>query len=225
MPRPSVESARLRVPAHWIVWTTVLFAVTFALGFAAKAVPALRFGDVVVAVNAVSSPALDRVALLADLLDRPTVAAGILAAVFVVLLFVTGWRRALGVCVATGFGWLTTLLVKAVVAEPRPSTAELTHPLHISPATLSYPSGHVVFAVAVVTGLVLACRRTGPAVAVGVVGGAIALVVGWARLYAGVHYPTDIVGGILNGIAGVLLFAGLWNLPFGRRQPRSTAEQ
>jgi len=27
-----------------------------------------------------------------------------------------------------------------------------------------------------------------------------------------VHYLTDTVGGALNGIAGALLFAGLWNL-------------
>ena len=33
-----------------------------------------------------------------------------------------------------------------------------------------------------------------------------------SRLYVGVHYLTDTVGGVVNGIAGALLFADLWNL-------------
>ena len=37
-----------------------------------------------------------------------------------------------------------------------------------------------------------------------------------SRLYVGVHYLTDTVGGALNGIAGAVLFAGLWNLVAAR---------
>lgn len=194
-----------------------LFAATLALGFAAKAVPESRMAPLIAALNRLSSPALDHIALAADLIDRPLVVAAILLVVFAVLIFVTGWRRALGACTVTGLGWLTTIAVKATVAQPRPSVAELAHPVHVSPATLSYPSGHVVFAVALVTALILACRHVWSAVAIGVVGGIIVIVVSWSRLYLGVHYPTDIVGAVLNGIAGVFLFAGLWNLAFGRR--------
>lgn len=210
----------MRVPRHWIVATVVLFAVTLLLGFAAKLLPALRLGGVDRVLNGASSPALDRVALLADQLDRPAVVAGILAVTFVVLLLVAGWRRALGVCVAAGAGWLTTLVVKSVVAQPRPSTAGLPHPLHVSPATLSFPSGHVVFAAALTTALLLACRARWSAVTVGVVGGVLTLIVAWSRLYVGVHYVTDVVGGVLNGVAGAILFAGLWNLVFARRGRR-----
>lgn len=202
----------LSIPRHWIVWTVVLFAVTIGLGFAAKAVPALRIDGLDAAVNRVNSPLLDDAALLLDRLDHPVVVAGILAVVFVVLLFVVGWRRAFGVCVTTGGGWLTTLVVKTVVAQPRPSTDGLTHLLHISPATLSYPSGHVVFAAALVTALALVCRTGGARAIVIVIGGLFVLAVAWSRLYVGVHYGTDVVGGVLNGVAGALLVAGLWNL-------------
>ena len=211
-----MKPAQLRIPRHWIVWTVVLFVLTFALGFAAKWVVALRFTSLDAAVNKVNSSLLDKVALLLDQLDRPTIVAVILVITFVILLFVKGWRLALGAVVVTGLGWLTTLIVKAVVAQPRPTTAGLTHLLHVNPATLSYPSGHVVFAAALVTALAMVCRGALARTIVIVVGAVFVAVVMWSRLYVGVHYGTDVIGGVLNGVAGVLLFAGLWNLVAAR---------
>ncbi|WP_426625472.1 phosphatase PAP2 family protein [Leifsonia sp. McL0607] len=211
-----MKPAQLRIPRHWIVWTVILFALTFALGFAAKWIVALRFESLDASVNGVHSPLLDNVALLLDQLDRPTVVAVILVVEFVILLFVKGWRLALGTVVVTGLGWITTLVVKAVVAQPRPTTAGLTHLLHVNPATLSYPSGHVVFAAALVTALAMVCRGSLSRSIVIVVGAVFVAIVAWSRLYVGVHYGTDVVGGVLNGVAGVLLFAGLWNLVAAR---------
>ncbi|MFP3467400.1 phosphatase PAP2 family protein [Leifsonia sp. SIMBA_070] len=206
------RSWSLLTPVHWIVWTVALFVLTLGLGLAAKALPALQLNGLDASVNRVNSPLLDGAALLLDRLDHPVVVAVILAIVFVVLLLLVGWRRALGACVTTGAGWLTTLVVKTVVAQPRPTTAGLTHILHISPATLSYPSGHVVFAAALVTALAMVSRRASVRAVVLIVGGLFVLAVGWSRLYVGVHYGTDVVGGVLNGVAGALLVAGLWNL-------------
>jgi undecaprenyl-diphosphatase len=218
-----VKTALLRIPRHWIVWTVVLFALTFGLGFAAKSIPALRLAAVDAAVNSVNSSLLDRMALALDFLDRPTVVAAVLAVTFIVVLLIKGWRLALAVCVVTGLGWLTTLVVKAVVAEPRP-TAVLSHILKVSPATLSYPSGHVVFAAALVAALAMVCRRVASRTIILIVGGLFILLVAWSRLYIGVHFTSDVVGAILNGVAGAILFAGLWNLvarrvfPGGRKR-------
>jgi membrane-associated phospholipid phosphatase len=211
-----VKPAQLRIPRHWIVWTVVLFALTFALGFAAKWITALRVESLDASINRVNSPLLDKLALLLDKLDQVTVVGVILVIVFIILLFVKGWRLALGTVLVTGLGWITTLVVKTVVAEPRPSTAGLTHLLHVNPATLSYPSGHVVFATALVTALAMVCRGTLSRTIVLVVGAVFVLLVMWSRLYVGVHYGSDVVGGVLNGVAGVLLFAGLWNLVASR---------
>ncbi|WP_348789020.1 phosphatase PAP2 family protein [Leifsonia sp. NPDC080035] len=207
-----MTSALLRIPRHWVIWTIVLFVLTFALGFAAKAVVALRFASLDAAVNRTHSGALDAVAIVLDKLDHPVVVVVVLAIVFVVLVFLRGWRLAIAVCAVTGFGWITTLIVKYAVAQPRPTTTDLTHPLHISPATLSYPSGHVVFAAALVTALLMVCHGMLSRTIVGIVGALFVVAVCWSRLYVGVHYATDVVGGVLNGVAGALLFAGLWNL-------------
>ncbi|MBO1741710.1 phosphatase PAP2 family protein [Leifsonia sp. TF02-11] len=211
-----MKPAQLRIPRHWIVWTVVLFALTFALGFAAKWIPALRMESLGASINRVNSPFLDKIALLLDKIDQVTVVGVILVIVFIILLLVKGWRLALGTVVVTGLGWITTLVVKTVVAEPRPTTAGLTHLLHVNPATLSYPSGHVVFAAALVTALAMVCRGTLARTIVLVVGALFVLLVMWSRLYVGVHYGSDVVGGVLNGVAGVLLFAGLWNLVASR---------
>lgn len=206
-----MNTALLRMPRHWIVWSAVLFAATFLLGFLVKAVPALRLDTLAASVNAVNSPLLDRTALLLDQLDHVLVAGAILAVVFIVVLFLRGWRSALGVCLVAGLGWITTLVVKAVVAEPRP-TAVLAHQLAVDPSTLSYPSGHVVFAVSLTTALVMVCRRPVARAIVVVVGAAFVLLVAWSRLYVGVHYGADVIGALLNGTAGAILFGGLWNL-------------
>lgn len=216
------QSARLEVPRHWISWTIALFVATFALGFTAKALPGLRMAGLDATVNSFYSHLGDTIAKAADKLDKPTVVGVILVITFLILLPIAGWRRGLGVCVATGLGWLTTLPIKAIVAEPRPTGLDLPHQIKIHAATLSFPSGHVVFATALVTALMLVSSRRLPRILIGIIGGIFVLIVAWARIYVGVHYPTDVVGGIMNGVAGVLLFAGLWNMIFCRR---TVAEQ
>jgi undecaprenyl-diphosphatase len=210
-----MKSGLVQAPRHWIVWSVGLFAATFLLGFLVKAVPLLRLDTFAATVNSVNSPLFDRTALILDQLDRPLVAGSILAVVFIVVLFVRGWRSALAVCVIAGLGWITTLVVKAVVAEPRP-TAVLAHQVTTDPSTLSYPSGHVVFAVSLTAALVMICRTTLSRALVLIAGVAFSLLVAWSRLYVGVHYGADVVGAFLNGTAGAILFAGLWNLAAAR---------
>ena len=71
----------------------------------------------------------------------------------------------------------------------------------VEPETFSFPSGHVLFSACFLCGLWL-LRRPRPKyrwvslVAALLVVGAV----GWSRIYLGVHYPTDVLGGGLVAI-------------------------
>ncbi|MGY1779185.1 phosphatase PAP2 family protein [Geodermatophilus sp. SYSU D01036] len=116
------------------------------------------------------------------------------------------WRTVLWVVVAvTAVGPLTTGL-KDLVGRARPAfeNGGLVY------EGLSYPSGHSSGVATLVTvALVLAWPRlTAPgrraAVAAGV---ALAVLVGLTRVWLGVHYPSDVVGGLCLGTAWSLLAA------------------
>ena len=92
--------------------------------------------------------------------------------------------------------------------RPRPPGALVESALNES---WSYPSGHVVRAMAVVAILVWLAtagrpwtRRTLLALGGGLAAG---LLMGVARVATGAHWPTDVVGGLLLAAVYVLVFA------------------
>jgi undecaprenyl-diphosphatase len=136
----------------------------------------------------------------------------ILIVVFAVMWLLKGWRRSLGLVIVAGAGWVTCLIVKYAVHLPRPALDDVPHQLIKEASTLSYPSGHVAFVAALGAALFMVVSTRGARAAIAIVFAVLAIAVAASRLYVGVHYATDTLGGVLNGIAGALLFAGLWNL-------------
>ena len=107
-------------------------------------------------------------------------------------------------------GWALYALAKVVVQRPRP---------HVIPRLMhgagwySYPSGHSMLA-PIIFGLgiiVWAAPWPSPARrrAALVLAALLALAIGFSRVYLGVHYPSDVVGGLLLGTAWSAL-ALLW---------------
>lgn len=108
-------------------------------------------------------------------------------------------RNAAIVAIGVPFaGFLTDTLLKLVIRRPRPLNALI--PL---PASYSFPSGHALVAAAtyLTIGLLLADRlRTARAKALCVaVCAVIALAIAGSRVYLGVHYWSDVVGGLILG--------------------------
>jgi undecaprenyl-diphosphatase len=133
-------------------------------------------------------------------------------AALLVLALVAGRRGSDRDLAAAGWAGVATLLavalnqpVGALVAEARPYA---THPgalLLVSRTTdYSFPSDHAVMAGAAAVGLLIASRRIGWW-AVGA-----ALLMAFARVYVGAHYPQDVLaglalGGLVAGLGWLLL--------------------
>nr|WSW71260.1 diacylglycerol kinase family protein [Streptomyces sp. NBC_00995] len=116
------------------------------------------------------------------------------------------WREAVFLAVSVSLQALVFLVISTSVDRDRPDVDRLD----ASPPTASYTSGHTGAATALYGGLaVLALSRIrGPWRKVA--GGLLLLLpllVAVARLYRGMHHPTDVLGGLLNGSLSLLIVA------------------
>lgn len=84
--------------------------------------------------------------------------------------------------------------------SPRPFMAGVGTQLIPHAPDSSFPSDHMTFAWSIAVGLLLGSttRVTGYVMA------AMAVSIAWGRVYAGVHWPFDMAGGVLVGTAGAL---------------------
>jgi membrane-associated phospholipid phosphatase len=99
------------------------------------------------------------------------------------------------------------LIVSTIIGRERPDVT----PLGSVPSTSSFPSGHVAAGVVLYGGLVViavslgrsraGARRAATAAAVLIVWVAV------ARVYEGVHHPTDVLGGALLGVGALIVAA------------------
>ena len=112
-------------------------------------------------------------------------------------------RRRNAAIVAIGVplaGFLTDTFLKLVFRRPRPTAALI--PL---PQSYSFPSGHALVAAAtyVTIGLLLADRLTTKRAKTLCVAfcAVIAIAIAGSRVYLGVNYLSDVVGGLLLGTA------------------------
>jgi membrane-associated phospholipid phosphatase len=107
---------------------------------------------------------------------------------------------------SAGLAWILAHAAKAAVSRPRPYEVVPNAILRQDPAHgTSFPSAHTCVAVAVVVVLIPFLSRRAASAAVG-----YAVLVGWSRVYLGVHYPLDVVAGAgLGLVAGGLVLAAL----------------
>ena len=120
-----------------------------------------------------------------------------------------GWKAASFVPLALMGSAALAHLAKVAVSRPRP---ELFPPLATMPPDASFPSAHAMQ----VTALVLAYfLRPGvrPGLVAWLAGGVLVALVGLSRIHLQVHYPSDVIVGML---AAALLVLALRALPVWR---------
>jgi undecaprenyl-diphosphatase len=128
-----------------------------------------------------------------------------------VLLYIFGGEKgrnvALVCIVALVFGYFLTEILKYIVARPRPyAVLEGVRVLAMT-GGYSWPSGHTVasFIGAIIIGRGYSFTIRGKSYKLIYPLLAFAVLVGFSRIYNGVHYPFDVISGALIGIFCALL--------------------
>jgi membrane protein DedA with SNARE-associated domain/membrane-associated phospholipid phosphatase len=109
-------------------------------------------------------------------------------------------------------------VVKVLVDRPRPQL----HPLVHAPG-FSFPSGHATAAAATYAALAYVLTRNrswAVSVWIWTAAGCVAAIVGFSRVYLGVHWPTDVLGGLTLGGLWTAVTATATSAFFGRRVAR-----
>ncbi|MER6439401.1 MULTISPECIES: phosphatase PAP2 family protein [unclassified Streptomyces] len=105
---------------------------------------------------------------------------------------------------AAGIAVLVNVPIRGFVERPRPFVDHQGLDVLVSGKTdFSFVSDHATLTMAMGVGLFVVHRKFGLA------GIGLALVEGFCRVYMGVHYPTDVIGGFALGTAVALLLSPL----------------
>ncbi|MEU2354614.1 phosphatase PAP2 family protein [Streptomyces misionensis] len=105
---------------------------------------------------------------------------------------------------AAGIAVLVNIPIRGFVERPRPFVDHQGLDVLVAGKTdFSFVSDHATLTMALGVGLFVANRKFG------VVGIGLALLEGFCRVFMGVHYPTDVIGGFALGTAVALLLAPL----------------
>ncbi len=130
----------------------------------------------------------------------------------VVLLVLRDRLGALQLLTASVGAGILTVVTKDLIERIRPTEAQQL----VVVSGFSYPSGHSVSAsalyltIAIIAGHYV--QLSGARAAIFLAVSAVLIMIGASRVYLGVHYPTDVVSGLLLGAAWALLLSGFFTL-------------
>ena len=123
--------------------------------------------------------------------------------VITIILLITKKYRTLGISMAVALTLcflIGNCMLKPLVARPRPFDLFPDMKLLISrPGDFSFPSGHTMSSFAAASVIFIKNKRWGTAALV------LACLIAFSRLYLFVHYPSDVVTGMILGVGAAFL--------------------
>ncbi|MGJ8549665.1 phosphatase PAP2 family protein [Winogradskyella wichelsiae] len=137
------------------------------------------------------------------------------------LMIFKNWKYVIQLSVVLVLALSSNLILKRIINRSRP---ELEHLVTVE--TLSYPSGHAMTAMAFYGFLIYLFYtfRINPILKIGIIILLTFLIlsIGISRIYLGVHFPSDIVGGFIAGFIWVILCGLIFNfIRVFRKDPRT----
>lgn len=103
-------------------------------------------------------------------------------------------------------------LIRLWYQRPRPISVDAMHQLVVN-TQWAFPSGHASFFFALSTGVYLYHKK------LGVVFYIVSILMGISRIFIGVHWPTDILAGV---VLGILVALGVESIAQKLERPRQT---
>jgi len=201
--RPDGREVRRDLGLRVAVPAVVLWVVLVSVGFLLTG-PLSDFGTRELAVNRwfveQRTETLNRLtAIWTEVGNTPVIIAVCAVVALAVLWRTRQWWYALVPVIAISVQSVVFMLAALVVGRSRPDVPKLDD----APPTSSYPSGHSGASTALYVTLALMAQRierTWLRVVLTVVLLAVPVLVVYARLYRGMHHPSDVVAGVLNGL-------------------------
>lgn len=121
------------------------------------------------------------------------------------------WNYVIQLTIVMALALSSNVILKKIINRPRP---ELEHLVTVE--TLSYPSGHAMTAMAFYGFLIYLFYRFKINLLIKtliiILLTSLIISIGISRVYLGVHFPSDIIGGFIAGFIWVVLCALIFNL-------------
>lgn len=107
-------------------------------------------------------------------------------------------------------------IVKEIVKFPRPIGYEGIHSIRVETAGgYSFPSGHTQQSTSLFTTLMIEFKKKWLFL-IGILG---ILLVGFSRMYLGVHWPTDVIGGLIIGLLWTIIVIKVFDWSRSKENP------
>jgi len=209
-PITRVSLRRRGVSFTAIAAASALFILFLLLGFSLSHPFVGSFDQTVgESVRSLKHHALDLTAKGFDILGSTVGFAALALVLIIIFLISRKGRDALFLLLAAAGAWGLNTIAKTFFARPRPELEAL-----FEADGFSYPSGNATigFALIAMAAYIMISRVKAPAAKTIIFAIAFILIggIGVFRIYAGVHYPTDIIGGYLAGGAYFIILVSFW---------------